>query len=179
MYVTLNNAVSCDPYAVEPNGIGYFHKLLGYFGKTVPDETNISFVDILHSQGLEDAIWSLRHLPGHDKNVVKFNLLCARRSEGLDPSGMSKGILDQVERHLNGELSSEQLKDISVLAFARLSVLPYDGPQYASICAAAYAASDVLYSSREVAKWSLHAMKDCGAEEDNYRSAIYEEIFGC
>ncbi len=63
MNTTLNEIKKCNPCK---DG---WEKLLNYLGKTKVDDEPLSFITILESNGIGDAIWSLR--THHNQNLVR------------------------------------------------------------------------------------------------------------
>jgi hypothetical protein len=52
-------------------------KLLAHLGKTKADNEPLSLLTILESNGIEDAIWALRYVEGHDQKIRHFAADCA------------------------------------------------------------------------------------------------------
>ncbi len=152
MYTTLNEILRYKPCGQNSKGATGFSKLLKFLGKEQADDETLSFITILESNGILDAIWCLRALPDCDLKVMKFKLLCARRVEHLDESGVAKNTLDVLERFINGDASAGDL-------------------QFAAAYAAAYAvyadaAADAAYAAARAA-------------ELEYQTEIFRDIFGC
>ena len=53
-------------------------KLLKSLGKTHADDEPLALEHILDSNGLDDALWALRAVKGHDKDLRLFACQCAR-----------------------------------------------------------------------------------------------------
>lgn len=70
---TLNQIRKRHPCA---NG---WKKLLKHLGKTEADDKPLSLLTILESNGLDDALWCLRTISGHDDEIRAFATWCARR----------------------------------------------------------------------------------------------------
>jgi hypothetical protein len=51
-------------------------KLLKNIGKTKADDEPLAITTILESNGLEDALWCLRAIDGHEKEIRLFANLC-------------------------------------------------------------------------------------------------------
>ncbi len=100
----------------EPCESGWI-KLLTYLNKTKADDDPVSFITILESNGIRDALWCLRVLPSYDLKVMEFKLKCARRVEHLDGSREAKRTLDIVEKFINGESSIEDLRKAAYTAY--------------------------------------------------------------
>ena len=57
-----------------------WEKLLKYLGKTKADDDELSILTILDSNGIEDAIWCLRAVDGHDDEINAFARFCAKQN---------------------------------------------------------------------------------------------------
>ena len=84
-------------------------KLLTNLGKTAADDEPLSLITILDSNGLEDAIWCLRAVTGHDKEIRLFAVWCARQVQHLMKDHRSINALDVAERFANGDATKEAL----------------------------------------------------------------------
>ena len=52
-------------------------KLLKHLGKTGADDKPLSLLTVLESNGLDDALWCLRAVNGHEKEIRRFARECA------------------------------------------------------------------------------------------------------
>ena len=52
-------------------------KLLNHLGKTRADDKQLSLLTVLESNGLDDALWCLRAVDGHEKEIRRFACDCA------------------------------------------------------------------------------------------------------
>ena len=84
-------------------------KLLRTLNKTKADDEPVSIIQILDSNGLDDALWCLRAVEGHDREIRLFAVWCARQVEHLMTDERSKNALNVAERHANGEATDEEL----------------------------------------------------------------------
>ena len=84
-------------------------KLLKHLGKTQADDETLAIVTILDSNGLEDALWCLRAVDGHDKEIRLFAVRCGRRVQHLMSDQRSIAALDTAERFANGEATAKEL----------------------------------------------------------------------
>jgi hypothetical protein len=85
-------------------------ELLAALGKTCADDAPLSLCAILDSNGLDDAIWALRTITGHDREIRLFAVWCARQVQHLlmtDP--LSRDVLDIAERYAHGLATVEEL----------------------------------------------------------------------
>lgn len=99
MYTTLNKIRQRHPCT---DG---WEKLLRHLGKTAADDEPLSIMTVLESNGIEDTIWCLRAVDGHDREKQLFAVRCVRRfqhilsvesTNALNVAEMfSKGLVDQ------------------------------------------------------------------------------------
>ncbi|MCO1367204.1 hypothetical protein [Burkholderia multivorans] len=71
-------------------------------------DAEIPLVDVLNSNGFDDALWSLRCVSGADRDIRLFAVWCARQVEHLMEDQRSKDALDVAERFANGEATKEE-----------------------------------------------------------------------
>ena len=95
-----------------------WEKLLRSLNKTKADEEPVSIVQILDSNGLDDALWCLRAVQGHDREIRLYAVWCARQVEHLMPDERSKQALVVAERHANGEATDSELAAAWAAAWA-------------------------------------------------------------
>ena len=111
MKTTLNKIREYSPCAYG------WQKLLAYLGKTKADDEPLDIITILDSNGLDDALWCLRAVEGHHKEIRLFAVWCARQVQHLMKDQRSLDALDVAERYANGEATKEELEDASGAAF--------------------------------------------------------------
>ena len=112
IYTTLNKIRAHDPCS---NG---WAKLLRHLGKTQADDEPVSLLTILDSNGLDDALWCLRAVDGHEREARLYAVWCARQVQHLMTDSRSLAALDVAERHANGEATDEELAAASAAARA-------------------------------------------------------------
>ena len=112
MKTTLNKIRKYEPCA---DG---WQKLLAYLGKTKSDDEPLSLVAILDSNGLDDAIWCLRAVEGHDREILLYAVWCARQVQHLLTDKRSLDALDVAERYANGEATEDELTAAKDAAWA-------------------------------------------------------------
>lgn len=83
-------------------------KLLKHLGKTKADDEPVSIVTVLDSNGLDDALWCLRAVKGHDRELRLYAVWCARQVQHLMTDPRSIAALDVAERFANGEATDEE-----------------------------------------------------------------------
>jgi len=108
MITTLNKLKAHD--ACEPR---YKH-LLQCLGKTQADDEPISIREILLHNGIQDTIWALRTVEGHDKEIRLFACDCAEsvlhifEAEYPNDDRPRKAI-EVSRKYANGEASIDEL----------------------------------------------------------------------
>jgi hypothetical protein len=84
-------------------------KLLKHLGKTRADNEPLAIATIIDANGLDDALWCLRAVSGHDREIRLYALQCARQVQHLLTDTRSIAAIDVAERFANGEASEEEL----------------------------------------------------------------------
>ena len=123
-----------------------WEKLLSYLGKTKADDEPLALTTILDSNGLDDALWCLRAVEGHDKEIRLYAVWCVRQVEHLLKDQRSLDVLDVTERYANGEATQEELAAATDAAWAAVRDARDVGSsgaaaRYTAATAAAYAAT--------------------------------------
>ena len=132
--------------------IGYL-KLKRYLGKGYGDDTPISIATVIDSNGLDDALWCLRAVDGHAREMRLYAVWCARQVPSLmdDPSSVTT--FDVAERNANDELAAARAAGAEA-AWAALA---------ARAALAALAATDDSWAAlpaKEGARAALAAARD-------------------
>ena len=83
-------------------------KLLRTLNKTKAGDEPVSIVQILGSNGLDDALWCLRAVKGRDREIRLFAVWCARQVEHLMTDQRSKDALNVAERFANGDATEQE-----------------------------------------------------------------------
>jgi len=117
-----------------------WEKLLKHLGKTKADDEPLTIVTILDSNGLDDALWCLRAVGGHDIGKRRFAVFCAKQVEHLMPDQRSRDAIAVAERWCDGQATDEELASAAYAAA---------DAAYAATHAthAAYAAADAAYAA--------------------------------
>jgi hypothetical protein len=113
MLTTLNAIRSHGPCGLKPNADGTREglcKLLHYLGKTTTDDEPLSILTILDSNGLDDALWCLRAVTGHDREIRLYAVWCARQVQHRMTDPRSIAALDVAERYANGQATDQELR---------------------------------------------------------------------
>ncbi|MFW2358382.1 hypothetical protein ACN4GN_00110 [Burkholderia pseudomallei] len=71
-------------------------------------DAEIPLLDILKSNGLDDALWVLHCVLDADRDMRLFAVWCARQVEHLMEDQRSKDALNVAERFVNGEATDEE-----------------------------------------------------------------------
>lgn len=145
MKTTLNQIREHSPCAEG------WEKLLRSLNKTKADDEPLSIVTVLDSNGLVDALWCLRAVKGHDREIRLYAVWCARQVEHLMEDPRSKDALNVAERHANGEATDAEL------AAAR------DAAWDAAWDAARDAACDAAKAAARAAAWDAAKAAACDA----------------
>jgi len=103
MNTTLNKIRSKSPCA---DG---WAKLLKHLGKPQADDEPLSLITILDSNGLDDALWCLQAVDGHDREIRLYAVWCARQVQHLMTDQRSIDALDVAERYANGLANENEL----------------------------------------------------------------------
>ena len=125
-------------------------KLLRTLNKTKADDEPVSIVQILDSNGLDDALWCLRAVEGHDREIRLFAVWCARQVEHLMTDERSKNALNVAERYANGGATDEELDAARAAAWAAA----WDAARAAARAAAGDAAWDAARDAARAAAWA-------------------------
>ncbi len=159
--------------------------LLTFLGKTGADDEPLPLTTILQSNGLDDALWCLRTITGHDKEITRFALACAQDVRHLMTDQRSLDALDALERHLESPLSREELDQVLAAAGAAARAAR------AARAAAAWAARAVAGAARAAwtaawgAAWEAARAAEAAqavearAASRSRQAQIFEGIFGC
>ncbi|MDN7998084.1 hypothetical protein QZN00_13090 [Burkholderia multivorans] len=105
-------------------------------------DAEIPLLDILKSNGLDDALWSLRCISGADRDIRLFAIWCARQVEHLMEDQRSKDALNVAERFANGEATEEERAAAGDAAWDAARDAAWDAARGAAGAAARAAAWD-------------------------------------
>ena len=179
MHTTLNKIREHDPCREG------WEKLLAYLGKTKADDEPLSILTILDSNGLDDALWALGAVDGHDRELRLFAVWCARRVQHRMTDQRSLAALDVAEQYANGLATDEQLAAARDAAWdaARAAAVTWAAVWAAAEAAAWAAAWDAAEAVRaaEAATATAEAAEAWEAESEAKEAAlrrICEELEG-
>ena len=123
-------------------------KLLANLGKTAADDDPLSLITILDSNGIDDALWCLRAVYDHDKEIRLFAVWCARQVQHLMTDQRAVAALDVAERFANGDATKEELDAAGAAAMAAAWAAAGD----AAMAAAGDAAWNAAWSAAQDAQ---------------------------
>jgi hypothetical protein len=145
VYTTLNQI---SKRAISDDGL---EKILLTLDKTEPDDEPLPLVDILDSNGFDDAVWCLRTVEGLEKEIRLLAVACAREVQHLMKDPRSVEALDVAEYYAHGNAMDEELRLARDAALAAHAAVTDDTNIYraarASALPAAYAAADAACSA--------------------------------
>ncbi len=152
IYTTLN-AIR-EHYPCEDG----WKKLLKHLGKTKADDKRLALTTVLKSNGIEDAIWCLRAVKGHEREIRLYAVWCARQVQHLMKDPRSLAALDVAERHANGLATDADLAEARAKA-RDAAIRAVGDAEWAAAWAAAWT-TGVVGSSW----WTLVSEKAADAE---------------
>ena len=103
MKTTLNKIRACSPCASG------WTKLLKNLGKTQADDEPLAITTILDSNGVYGALWCLRAVDGHQKEMRLYAVDCARSVQHLIADPRSVAAIDVAQRHAYGLATDSEL----------------------------------------------------------------------
>lgn len=160
MKTTLNAIRACSPCTEG------WEKLLRHLGKKKADNEPLGIATILDSNGLDDALWCLRAVKGHDREIRLFSVWCARQVQHLMADQRSIDALQVAEEFANGLATDCQLD--AAKAAARAAALDAAG---ASAWAAARASAG---AAARAAAWAATWDATWAAQESRLREICAE-----
>ncbi|MGV4659122.1 hypothetical protein [Burkholderia pseudomallei] len=116
-------------------------------------DAEIPLLDILKSNGLNDALWTLRCISDADRDLRLFAIWCARQVEHLMQDQRSKDALNVAERFANGEATDEERAAAWAAAQAAARAAAWDAAQAAAGAAAWAAAWAAAQAAAQAAAW--------------------------
>ena len=159
MHTTLNKIRENEPCREG------WARLLRHLGKTHADDDPLSLITILDSNGLDDALWCLRAVNGHERDIRLYAVWCARQVQHLMVDARSIAALDVAERCANGGASSQELR--TAMRAARV-VYRLDDPGAAAAKAAHWvAASDASRAAYWVAPVAVDSLSASAAAKES------------
>jgi hypothetical protein len=132
-----------------------WRKLLTNLGKTEADDEPLALTTIFESNGLDDALWCLRAVDGHEREMRLFAVACARRWQHVVTDKRSLDALDVAERFANGLATQTELSTARAAAGA--------AARAAARAAAGAAAWDAAWAAARAAEANLFVLMCEGA----------------
>jgi hypothetical protein len=146
-------------------------KLLRTLGKTKADNEPVSVVQILDSNGLDDALWCLRAVTGHDCEIRLFAVWCAHQVEHLMSDERSKNALVIAERFANGEAKNAAMA--AARAAARAAAWDAAGAAASAACAVTWAAAgDAAWDAAKKAQEARLRQVCLAIDESSHQPAV-------
>ena len=176
MHTTLNQIKSHRPCTEG------WQTLLNALGKTKADDEPLPLSFILKSNGLEDAIWSLRCLQGADKEIRLFAVDCVRQVQNLMYDARSLAALDMAEKFANGQATYEELN--TAWTMARDAANATGTPTWTKTRHAADAARNATARDAADAAWDAAAAARNAARDAAWNAArtkqgeLFQKYFG-
>ena len=107
-------------------------KLLRNLGKTKADDEPLAITTILDSNGLDDALWCLRAVDGHQREMRLFAVDCARSVQHFMTNARSVTAIDVAERHADGFATDQELTAARAAAWAAARGAAWDAARAAA-----------------------------------------------
>jgi hypothetical protein len=131
-----------------------WEKLLAHLGKTQADDEPLAITTILDSNGLDDALWALRAVSGHDREIRLYAVWCARQVQHLMTDARSVAALDAAERYANGDATQAELDAARAAARDAARAAARDAARDAAGAAAGAAAWAAAGAAAWAAAWA-------------------------
>ncbi len=176
MKTTLNNIRKHSPCTEG------WTKLLKNLGKTTADDEPLELTTILESNGIDDALWCLRAVTNHEREMRLFAVECARSVQHLMTDKRSIVAMDVAERFANGRATQQALGAAGAAAraaawdaagyaaWAAARAAAWDAARAAAWDAAGYAAwaaaGDAAWAAARAAQTNLFILMCCGAFDE-------------
>ena len=174
MQTTLRKTRAAGPCGMrleDGQRVGYL-KLRHNLGKGHGDDTPVDIATILDSNGLDDALWCLRAVDGHAREMRLYAVWCARQVQSQMEDQRSLTALDVAERHANGAASNDELAAARAAAYdaydaAHAARAAADAAIYDAAHAAAYAGASRATQAAELQR----ICAEIAAGRDPYQAA--------
>ena len=159
---TLNEIRKHDPCASG------WAKLLKGLGKTSPDDESLPLERILEINGLNDALWALRSVPGIDRQARLFACECAQRVVGNNKDPRVQACIDVARRMADGTVTEEERSAAWSAAWSAAR----SAAESAAWAAARSAARSAAWSAAESAAWAA-----AWAADEKIQAELYIKFF--
>jgi len=143
IFTTLNEIREYSPCSAG------WSKLLKSLDKTHADDEPLALEHILDSNGLDDALWALRAVKGHEKDLRLFACQCARLAlpvfeEKYPEDDRPRKAIEAAEAFALGQIDKAELAKAAAYA-------AYAADAAARAADAAYVAADAAYVATRAA----------------------------
>ena len=172
MKTTLNRIRQHRPFGED------WKRLLRLLGKRKADDEPLSIVTIIDRAGFDDALWCLRTVEGHEREIQLFAVWCARQVEHLMTDARSIAVINVAERFANGMATKEELAVAGAAARAAVSeVARAEGIASGGLVVAPWLARDDVWElSGAAASAAANAARltefSCAAASSAFAAAI-------
>lgn len=147
--------------------------LLKNIGKKQADDEPLPITTILDSNGVDDALWCLRAVAGHQREMRLYAVACARSVQHMTADMRSINAIDTAERYACGLATDDELAAtrIATRIAAEDSVASDSAARAAAL---ASSARDAACASAMAAAWSSSARDTAwAAARDAARNAAW------
>ncbi len=149
-------------------------KLLRHLGKTSADAEPLMLLTILESNGLDDALWCLRAVDGHKREIRLFAVWCARQVQHMMDDRRSVSALDVAVRHANGTATDDELAAARAAAWGAARDAARDAAWDAARAAAWAAAWGAARDAARDAAWGAASAAAWDAARDAASDAAWD-----
>ena len=154
-------------------------KLLEHLGKTKADDDPLSIIEILDSNGFDDALWCLRTVDDRDREIRLLAVEFARAVKHMMHDPRSIEALDVAERYANGLATASELAAARAAAAlastegsaARAAAWAADGDAVLAAAAARAAAAD---AAAQMVDWDANCPWDGYAPAAAVAASVWE-----
>jgi hypothetical protein len=101
----------------EPEGWVKLLRYLGHPDRYPGDDEPLAYATIVHSNGLNDALWCCRAEPQHTDIWCEFALWCAEQVRHLTTDQRALAALDVTRRYIDSEATENELDDARAAAW--------------------------------------------------------------
>ena len=151
-------------------------KLLKGLSKTSPDDESLPLERILEINGLPDALWALRCVPGIDKQARLFACECAQRVAGNNKDPRVQACIDVVRRMAYGTVTEQERSAAWSAAESAAESAARSAAESAAESAARSTAWSAAESAARSAAWSA-AESAAWSAEQKIQSELYIKFF--
>jgi hypothetical protein len=111
MKTTLNEIKKYNPCDL------FWNNLLDSLNKTEADDEPLSIIYIMDNNSLEDALFCLQAVKGHDKAIWTYAISVAKQSIHLQSKHYVNDYWKKLKKFVKGNISEDELKIAFILAF--------------------------------------------------------------